>query len=46
MRTSTLVSLVRSSLRARGRQYEVREYLAQLQEAERRFARASCAFGC
>jgi PAS domain S-box-containing protein len=33
--TSTLMSLVRSSLRARGRQYEVREYLAQQVNAQR-----------
>ena len=35
VRTSTLVSMIRSSLRARGRQYQVREHLAQLQETER-----------
>jgi PAS domain S-box-containing protein len=44
VRMSTLVSLVRSSLRARGRQYQVREHLAQqehaqkaIREAEQRF---------
>jgi hypothetical protein len=35
VRTSTLVSLIRSSLRARGRQYQVREHLAQQQETQR-----------
>lgn len=35
VRTSTLVSLVRSSLRARSRQYQVREHLAQQEEAQR-----------
>ncbi len=35
VRTSTLVSMIRSSLRARGRQYQVREHLAQLRESER-----------
>jgi signal transduction histidine kinase/CheY-like chemotaxis protein len=34
VRTSTLISLVRSCLRARYRQYEVREYLHQQQEAQ------------
>jgi PAS domain S-box-containing protein len=33
VRTSTLVSLVRSALRARDRQYQVREYLAEQEEA-------------
>jgi PAS domain S-box-containing protein len=44
VRMSTLVSLIRSSLRARGRQYQVREHLAQqesaqkiIREAEQRF---------
>jgi PAS domain S-box-containing protein len=44
VRTSTLVTLIRSTLRARRRQYQVREHLAQqeetqraIQEAERRF---------
>ena len=35
IRTSTLVSLVRSHLRARDRQYQVREYLAQQQHAQK-----------
>jgi PAS domain S-box-containing protein len=35
IRTSTLITLVRSSLRARDRQYQVREYLVQQQEAQR-----------
>jgi PAS domain S-box-containing protein len=35
VRTSTLVSMIRSSLRARGRQYQVREHLARQQEAQR-----------
>jgi signal transduction histidine kinase/ActR/RegA family two-component response regulator len=34
VRTSTLVSLVRSSLRARERQYQVREYLARQELAQ------------
>jgi len=34
IRTSTLVALARTSLRARERQYEVREYLAQQEEAQ------------
>jgi PAS domain S-box-containing protein len=44
VRTSTLVSLVKSILRARDRQYQVREYLAEqeraqknIREAERRY---------
>ena len=44
VRMSTLVSLIRSSLRARSRQYQVREHLAQqasaqrtIREAEQRF---------
>jgi PAS domain S-box-containing protein len=44
VRMSTLVSLIRSSLRARGRQYQVREHLAEqehaqktIREAEQRF---------
>ena len=35
VRMSTLVSLVRSSLRARGRQYQVREHLAQQEGAQK-----------
>src|SRR6478736_9457356 len=35
VRTSTLLSLVRSSLRARERQYQVREYLARQEQAQR-----------
>jgi PAS domain S-box-containing protein len=35
VRTSTLVSLIRSSLRARNRQYQVREHMAQQEEAQR-----------
>jgi PAS domain S-box-containing protein len=35
VRASTLVSLIRSSLRARRRQYQVREHLAQQEEAQR-----------
>ena len=35
VRMSTLVSLIRSSLRARGRQYQVREHLAQQEDAQR-----------
>jgi PAS domain S-box-containing protein len=35
VRTSTLVSLVRSSLRARRRQYQVREHLAEQEAAQR-----------
>ena len=34
VRASTLLSLVRSSLRARERQYQVREYLAQQEQAQ------------
>jgi len=33
VRTSTLVSLIRSALRARGRQYQVREYLTEQEQA-------------
>ncbi len=35
IRTSTLISLVRSILRARDRQYQVREHLAQQEHAQR-----------
>jgi PAS domain S-box-containing protein len=35
IRTSTLVTLVRSGLRARERQYDVQEYLAQQEKAQR-----------
>jgi PAS domain S-box-containing protein len=35
IRTSTLITLVRSSLRARQRQYDVQEYLVQQEEAQR-----------
>jgi PAS domain S-box-containing protein len=35
VRMSTLVSLIRSSLRARGRQYQVREHLAQQESAQK-----------
>jgi PAS domain S-box-containing protein len=35
VRTTTLVSLIRASLRARGRQYQVREHIAQQQESQR-----------
>jgi PAS domain S-box-containing protein len=35
IRTSTLITLVRSSLRARERQYDVREYLVQQEKAQR-----------
>jgi PAS domain S-box-containing protein len=35
VRTSTLVSMIRSSLRARGRQYQVRRHLAEQHEAQR-----------
>jgi len=35
IRTSTLVTLVRSTIRARGRQYEVREYLHRQEEAQK-----------
>ena len=35
VRMSTLVSLVRSSLRARGRQYQVRAHLAQQEQAQK-----------
>ncbi len=34
IRTSTLLSLVRSNLRARERQYQVREYLSQQEQAQ------------
>jgi signal transduction histidine kinase/CheY-like chemotaxis protein len=34
VRTSTLIALVRSTLRARDRQYQVREYLAQQEQAQ------------
>jgi signal transduction histidine kinase/CheY-like chemotaxis protein len=36
IRTSTLVSVVRSLLRARDRQYQVREHLAQQEQAQKR----------
>jgi PAS domain S-box-containing protein len=35
VRTSTLIALVRSTLRARERQYQVREYLAEQERAQR-----------
>ncbi|MEJ0034486.1 MAG: ATP-binding protein [Gammaproteobacteria bacterium] len=35
VRTSTLISLIRSNLRARSRQYQVREHLAQQEQAQR-----------
>jgi PAS domain S-box-containing protein len=35
VRTSTLVSLIRSSLRARGRQYQVRAHLAEQEQAQK-----------
>jgi len=35
VRTSTLVSMIRSSLRARGRQYQVRQHLAEQHDAQR-----------
>jgi PAS domain S-box-containing protein len=35
IRTSTLIALVRSTLRARDRQYQVREYLAEQEQAQR-----------
>ncbi len=35
VRTSTLVSLVRAGLRARDRQYQMREYLARQEQAQR-----------
>jgi PAS domain S-box-containing protein len=35
IRTSTLIALVRSTLRARERQYQVREYLAEQEQAQR-----------
>jgi signal transduction histidine kinase/ActR/RegA family two-component response regulator len=35
IRTSTLIALVRSTLRARGRQYQVREYLAEQEQAQK-----------
>jgi PAS domain S-box-containing protein len=35
IRTSTLITLVRSSIRARRRQYEVREYLQRQEEAQK-----------
>ena len=45
VRASTLVSLVRSDLRARGRQYQVREHLAR-QDAAQRSGKPSNGFGC
>jgi PAS domain S-box-containing protein len=35
IRTSTLIALVRSTLRARDRQYQVREYLAEQEQAQK-----------
>src|SRR5580692_8818221 len=35
IRTSTLIALVRSTLRARDRQYQVRQYLAEQEQAQR-----------
>jgi PAS domain S-box-containing protein len=35
IRTSTLIALVRSTLRARARQYQVREYLAEQEQAQK-----------
>ncbi len=35
VRTSTLIALVRSTLRARDRQYQVREYLAEQEQAQK-----------
>jgi signal transduction histidine kinase/ActR/RegA family two-component response regulator len=40
VRTNTLISLVRSSLRARMRQYEVRDHLRQREETEEALRRA------
>jgi PAS domain S-box-containing protein len=44
VRMSTLVSLIRSSLRARGRQYQVREHLAQQEDAQRAIREAQQRF--
>jgi PAS domain S-box-containing protein len=41
---STLVSLIRSSLRARGRQYQVREHLARQEDAQRAIREAQQRF--
>jgi PAS domain S-box-containing protein len=44
VRMSTLVTLIRSSLRARARQYQVREHLAQQEEAQRAISEAEQRF--
>jgi len=44
VRTSTLVSLIQSSLRARRRQYQVREHLAQQERAQRAIREAEQRF--
>jgi PAS domain S-box-containing protein len=44
VRMSTLVSLIRSSLRARGRQYQVREHLVQQEDAQRAIREAQQRF--
>jgi PAS domain S-box-containing protein len=44
VRMSTLVSLIRSSLRARGRQYQVREHLARQEDAQRAIREAQQRF--
>jgi PAS domain S-box-containing protein len=44
VRMSTLVTLTRSSLRARARQYQVREHLAQQEEAQRAIREAEQRF--
>ena len=44
VRMSTLVSLIRSSLRARGRQYQVREHLAQQENAQKAIREAQQRF--
>jgi PAS domain S-box-containing protein len=44
VRMSTLVSLIRSGLRARGRQYQVREHLAQQEEAQQAIREAQQRF--
>ena len=44
VRMSTLVSLIRSSLRARGRQYQVREHLARQDDAQREIHEAQQRF--
>jgi PAS domain-containing protein len=43
-RASTLVSLIRASLRARARQYQVRDHLAQQEEARRALGEAEQRF--